>query len=299
MKIGLIDVDNIGKEPNFPNLALMKLSAYHKMIGHEVEMVNPFLTYDKVYMSKVFDFTRDFDTIVMADEIIKNGVGYGVENDRPLPSYIEHIMPDYSLYGIKDTAYGFMTRGCPRNCDFCNVSQHQGKKSVKVANLSQFWDGQKTIKLLDPNTLACEDWREVFQQLIDSKAYIDFTQGVDIRLMTEEKAKMIKKMKIKMIHFAWDGMDNSDHIIKKLNMFMKVTKFNKSKVRVYVLTNFNTTHQQDLFRIYGLRSMGIDPYVMIYDKDKLPQGHITKRIQRWVNNIYIWRKCDDFNDYKA
>lgn len=295
MNIGLIDVDNNGKIPKFPNLALMKISAFHKRQGHHVEFANPIVPYDRVYMSKVFDFTEDIEVCINANEIIRAGVGYGVDSDINLLHEIEHIMPDYDLYNIKDTAYGFMTRGCPRDCSFCNVTQHQGHISRKVADLNEFWNGQKNIVLLDPNILACKDWKDIFQQLIDSKADIDFSQGIDIRLMTEEKALMIKQMRIKMIHFAWDQVMHSNEIIKKLKMFKAITGMNKRKTCVYVLTNYDTTHEFDLLRVNKLISMGYDPYVMIYDKWNAPRK--TRLLQRWVNNKIIFRSCERFEDY--
>ncbi len=148
MKIGLLDVDG----HKFPNLALMKISAWHKKLGDDVEMFFPFNHYDRVYMSKVFTFTPDFNTCINADEVIKGGTGYDLKNK--LPEEIESIYPDYSLHGIKNTAYGFLTRGCPRGCEFCIVGEKEGKCSHKVADLKNFWNGQKEVKLLDPNLLA-------------------------------------------------------------------------------------------------------------------------------------------------
>lgn len=212
-KIGLIDVDG----HNFPNIPLMKISAYHKARGDDVSWYQPLFSghMDRVYMSKVFSFTPDYEYYIDTDEVIKGGSGYCISlkdgkeefdkmKDIPLPPEIEHIYPDYSLYGITDTAYGFLTRGCPRGCDFCHVAAKEGKCSVKVADLSEFWHGQKNIMLCDPNILACRDWKELLQQLIDSKARININQGLDIRLMTEEKAEMIGKLRVESVHFAWD-----------------------------------------------------------------------------------------------
>lgn len=287
MKIGLIDVDG----HNFPNLALMKISAYHKSSGDQVEFWNGLEHYDKVYMSKVFTFTKDINYIIQADEVIKGGTGYDLQNK--LPCEIEHQYPDYELYNIKNTAYGYLTRGCPRGCEFCIVKDKEGQKTVKVADLGEFWKGQKEIKLLDPNLIACSEWKELMQQLIDSNAWVDFTQGIDIRLMTEEKAYMINQLKIKMLHFAWDNYEFSTY--EKLNEFRPMLKFDFRRLRVYVLTNFNTTHEQDLERIYKLKELGYDPYIMIYDKYNAPIE--TRYLQRWVNNKIIFRTCNKFEDY--
>lgn len=284
----------------------MKLSAYHKKIGDDVDWYNPLEAWnnppDRVYMSKVFTFTSDYQHPINAKEIIKGGTGYDYPSGgSPLANEIEHIYPDYSLYPefCKDTAYGFLTRGCPRGCDFCIVKSKEGQKSRKVADLSEFWNGQKNIVLLDPNMFVCNEWKGLSQQLIDSKSYIDFSQGCDIRIMTKEKIEHIKQMKIKQIHFAWDRWEEKDYIIPKFEMFKEQTGWNKSKMTVYVLCGFNTTFEQDLERIYILKRLGYSPYVMIYDKYKLKKGDPLKRLQRWVNSRFIFEKCEKFEDYKG
>ena len=307
-KIGLIDVDG----HNYPNLPLMKISAWHKKQGDSVEWYNPMFSghMDKVYMSKVFSFTPDYQYFIDADEVEKGGSGYCISlvngkevfdksKDINLPDEIEHIYPDYSLYGINDTAYGFLTRGCPRGCSFCHVEAKEGRASRKVADLHEFWDGQKNIVLNDPNILACRHWKELFQQLIDSKAWVDFNQGLDIRLMTEEKAEVLKKIKVKELHFAWDRYQDKDIILPKFKMFKEITGINERKLIVYVLCNFNTTIEQDLERIYTLREMGYWAYVMLYDKDNIPRGHELRKLQRWVNNRFVFAKCKTFEEYKA
>lgn len=299
MRIGLIDVDG----HNFPNLPLMKLSAWHKSQGDTVEWYNPLFSghMDKVYMSKVFTFTPDYQYFVDADEIVKGGTGYFYpDGGKSLPEDIEHIYPDYSIYQTltKDTAYGFLTRGCPRGCDFCIVGKKEGRCSAKVANLDEFWRGQKNIVLLDPNMFACRDWKDLSQQLIDSRAWVDFSQGCDIRIMTDEKAEYINRIKIKQVHFAWDRYEDKDIIVPKFKAFKEITGWDKRKLPVYVLVNFNTTLEQDLDRIYTLRDLGYWPYVMVYERDKLPKGHVMRKLQRWVNMRAVFETTQKFEDYR-
>lgn len=300
MRIGLIDVDG----HNFPNLPLMKLSAWHKQRGDIVEWYSQMFSghMDRVYMSKVFTFTPDCQDIIDAGEIIRGGTGYYYPDGGPeLPEEIEHIYPDYSLYPelCKDTAYGFLTRGCPRGCSFCVVAEKEGKCSVKVADLKEFWNGQKEIKLLDPNLLACKDWKELLQQLIDSGAWVDFTQGLDIRVMTQEKADMIRQVKVKQVHFAWDQYRDRKMIVERFKWFKEATGWDYRKMSVYVLTGFDTTLDQDLERIYTLRDLGYSPYVMIYDKHKLRKGSELRRLQRWVNSRFAFAAVKRFEDYKG
>ena len=292
MRVGLVDVDG----HNFPNLCLMKLSAWHKAQGDEVEFAIPLLPYDRIYMARVFDdtYTHDDLTAYQCTDVRRGGTGYGLNNK--LPYEVEHMFPDYSLYGITDTAYGFLTRGCPRHCHFCIVGDKEGLVSRKVADLSEFWNGQKNICLCDPNMFACKDWRDLAQQLIDSKAIVEFNQGIDIRAMTDEKCEALNKMKLSMLHFAWDNYPD-EHCYNQLKKYRDMFRLDGRNLTVYVLTNFNTTIEQDLDRIYRLRELDYTPYVMIYNKPSAPQK--LRHIQRWVNNRFVWRSCERFEDYRV
>ena len=280
---------------NFPNLCLMKLSAYHKARGDTLEWYDGRKHYDLVYMSRVFtdSYSKDYSGTIHADCIIRGGTGYGLHNR--LPEEVEHTYPDYALYPkFEGTAYGFLSRGCPRGCGFCIVGEKEGRRTVAVADLAEFWRGEKEIKLLDANLLACPDWERLLQQLAQSGAMVDFTQGLDVRLITPEKVEMLNKVKTKMLHFAWDNPeDDLTGYFKRFSELTTVKDYRKR--RVYVLTNYNSSHEQDLYRIYTLQDMGFDPYVMVYEKPTAPP--VTRKLQRWVNNKWLFRAVLDFNDF--
>ena len=208
---------------------------------------------------------------------------------------MEHARPDYALYPqFSGTAYGFMTRGCPRNCGFCIVSKKEGRRSTHVADLSEFWDGQKEIKLLDANLLACPDHEKPILQLAESGAWVDFTQGLDVRLITPDNVSLLNRVKTKMLHFAWD--DPNTDLTDCFRRFSELTSIRDfRRRRVYVLTNYGSTHEQDLYRVNTLRDMGYDPFVMIYERPSAPP--ITRQLARWVNNKRIFRVVPNFADY--
>ena len=304
-KIGLIDVDG----HNFPNLALMRISAYHKSKGDTVEWWwSDFVHYDVVYMSKVFSdaYSPDVPEPLNADKVIKGGTGYQIhlvngkeeydkETDTKLPIEVERMFPDYSIYPQYDFAVSMTSRGCPRGCSFCHVAAKEGRCAVKVADVSDFWNGQKEIRILDPNITACKEKRDLMKQYKETGAILDFTQGLDIRLLNDDDIADINEMRLRTLHFAWDNP--KDDLEGKFRNFANGFRRKSNIGMVYCLTNFNSTMEENLYRIYTLRDMGYDPYVMVYDKPHAPKE--IKMLQRWCNNKIIFKSVKKFEDYNG
>lgn len=303
MKIGLIDVDG----HNFPNLALMRISSFHKNHGDVVEWwENDFIHYDIVYKSKIFSdsYSKDVPDPINADRVIKGGTGYAIHlvNGREvfesrmhtnLKPEIEKSFPDYSIYPKFDFAISMTSRGCPRGCSFCHVAEKEGRDSKKVADVCDFWNGQNEIRILDPNITACKEKRDLMQQYKETKSILDFTQGLDIRLLDSYDIEDINNMRLRTLHFAWDNPKEKLEI--KFREFAKGFRRKSNIGMVYCLTNFNSTMEENLYRIYTLRDPGYDPYVMIYDKPNAPRE--IRNLQRWCNNKIIFKSCKRFDDY--
>ena len=166
---------------------------------------------------------------------------------KELPKEIEKMFPDYSIYPQFDFAVAMTSRGCPRGCSFCHVAAKEGRCSVKVADVSDFWNGQKHIEVLDPNITACRDKHDLFMQYADTKATINFNQGLDIRLITDMDIADINTMRIKSLHFAWDNP--KDDLKPKFEKFAKGFKRKSNIGMVYCLTNYNSTMEENLYRI--------------------------------------------------
>lgn len=319
--IGLVDVDG----HHFPNLALMRISAYHKSTGDEVEWWQKERPhYDIVYMSKVFSntYSPDVPDPQNTDLIIKGGTGYQIqtengkevydkESDKKLPDEVERMFPDYSIYPQFDFAVAMTSRGCPRGCSFCHVAAKEGRCSKKVADVADFWDWSKyqhrKIKVLDPNITACREKRDLFAQYREltiptttrrvSRPVIDFTQGLDVRLLNDKDIEDVNAMRLENLHFAWD---NANEDLKDKFAYYAQNAAHRphgSYATVYCLTNFNSTMEQNLYRIYTLRDLGYDPYVMVYDKPSAPPE--IRKLQRWCNNRIIFKTVKRFDDYIA
>jgi len=277
VKVGLVDVDS-----KIPNLALMKLSAYHKSQGDEVGMHSPlFDSPDKIYLSKVFTATDKFAYLPTDCDVIQGGSGYdlGVK----LPDEIECIYPDYSLYGI-DYAMGFTTRGCIRECGFCIVPRKEGKIRP-VADIHQFWNGQKHLMLMDNNLTAdSEHFNLIVKQLIKHKIKTNFSQGLDIRLIDDEKAELLAKVSLwNQIHFAWDSMNEEAEVMRGIDILARHMPL--SRVMFYVLIGWGTSEDEDLYRVEMLKSLKVDPFVMPFDRTIEYQ----RKFARWVNMKAIFK----------
>ena len=304
MKVGLIDVDG----HHFPNLALMRISAWHKARGDEVEWWwSDFIHYDIVYMSKIFSdaYSKDVPEPMNADRVIKGGTGYCISLDRngkevfdqsknqSLPPPIEKMFPDYSIYPQFNFAVSMTSRGCPRGCSFCHVAAKEGRCAVKVADVKDFWNGQPEIRILDPNITACKDKRDLMRQYRETGAMLDFTQGLDIRCLNDDDIVDINHMRLRRLHFAWD--DPKDDLEPKFRRFAERFRRNSNIGMVYCLTNYSSTMEENLYRIYTLRDLGYDPFVMVYNKPNAPEE--IRRLQRWCNNKFIFKTVKRFEDY--
>lgn len=282
--IGLIDADykrgtNLFNKPSlFPNLALMKISAYYKQKDYRVEWYKPIMhhSYHKIFVSKVFDWESPINPYLRKDMIMG---GSGIDLYKDLPDKIEHICPDYDLYGI-DYALGFITRGCIRKCPFCIVWKKEGMIK-KHSNIEEFWKNQNKIKLLDNNFLAYKDHLEELKKLIEINVKVDFNQGLDIRLINDENAELLstlKKWDNTDLRFAFDDPKMKEIIKEKTEI---LRNHGITRGYFYVLIGYNTTPKEDSERISLLNELGHRIYIMPYNKKKLYQKAMRKYINRF------------------
>ena len=279
LKIALINTDS-----KIANLALMKLSAWHKSQGDHVELYAPvFSKPDLAYAAKVFTDSPDH-SYLPACEIIKGGSGYDLTT--VLPPEVEAMRPDYSLYGI-DYAMGFTARGCIRKCPFCIVPEKEGKIRA-VADIYDFWNGQKNLMLMDNNLTAEPDhFRRVLEQLIKHGIRTSFSQGLDIRLIDEEKAALLARVKLwkdKRIHFAFDSMAMEGAVRRGVDCLLRAGIIPRN-LSFYVLIGFDTTREEDLYRVELLRSFGVTPFAMPFNR----QDRYQQIFACYVNRPVIFR----------
>jgi hypothetical protein len=287
MKIGLIDVDG----HNFPNLALMKLAAYHRNLNDTVEWINYLEQYDKVYQSKVFTFTSDVSTFVHADEIIKGGTGYKMYNDL----FCDDTEPDYTLYPQFQHAYGFLTRGCTRNCAWCIVPKKEGGIRP-YRDIETVLQSRKTAILMDNNVLASNHGLQQLEKIVDLGCKVDFNQGLDSRLVTDEVARLLSKIKwIRFIRFACDTTPAVEPLLKAIE---KLNKYGVKNYRIFVYLLVKDVEDANV-RCKILKKLGVNPFAQTYrdyDKNILPTAE-QKRFAWYVNQKAVF-KATEWEDYR-
>ena len=301
MKIAIIDADLIGRNKHrFPNLACMKISSYHKKIGDNVELKTNYKTleiYDKVYISKVFTDTEIPEYILEMQNVEYGGTGFFYDKAPNLPYEIEHCMPDYDLYkdwvqyqlnnGGKrldykyylDYSIGFLTRGCFRQCEFCVNKNY--KKVEKHSPLSEFLDTtKKKICLLDDNFLGSTEWKTMLIELQETGKPFQFKQGLDERILTDEKCELLFKSKYDGDYiFAFDNIEDKEVIERKAYLIRKYYKNKGQNFKFYVLCGFDKNEKYDMEfwkrdicntfeRIFILAKYNFKPYIMRFNKYK-------------------------------
>ena len=289
MKIGLIDVDG----HNFPNLALMKISAWHKARGDSVEWYNPIVhgtgnMLDKIYMSKVFTFTEDYQYPLFAREIEKGGTGYKLYR-KNLPDEVENVFPDYSIYPECDYAIGFLTRGCIRNCPWCIVPKKEGPIRPAATWQQIKRPDSRKIVFMDNNVLACPHGIEQIKELGNQKIWIDFNQALDARLISSEIAELLSKCHwIRFIRMACDTSEMLP-VIERAIGYMMAAGVSKSRFWAYALVqDVDEAHD----RIVQLRKMGVEPFAQPYrDFNGGEPTEEQKALARWCNRKELFRSC--------
>lgn len=284
IKIGIYDVDS-----SIPNLALMKAAAYHKSLGHEVEMYSPLWLneYDEIYASKIFNFSDGSGLIPGKMQI----GGTGWDMSVLMPPEIDAMQPDYSLYGYPHNI-GFAMRGCRLRCDFCVVPQKEGKPKPDNT-IEEIWTQRTSnfIVLLDNDFFGNPLWRDRIDEIKKLNLRVNFNQGLNIRNLKPDQAAAVASVKFRnlndtsrQVHFAWDDPRHE----KLIHRGIKLAADNGIKTHemaFYVLIGFHSTEAEDLHRVEVLREYGCDPYAMPYDKSDPYQQKFT----RWVNHKAIFK----------
>ncbi len=295
MKVRLLANDS-----KIPNLAIMKISSYHKALGDDVDWYEPILDYgdiDILYHSKIFTFSPQYQYYPINAKIIKGGTGFDIQSK--LPDEIENIVDlDYSIYPDCDYSIMFLSRGCIRNCPFCVVPRKEGMiHKVEPPKLNP---KGKWIMLLDNNFFSCKEWRENIKLLKSYNQPVSFTQGLDLRIMTDEMASSLATIKIKQIYVAWDNYRDKEIVLKGLDILTKYVK--PYKITCYVLVGFENKNiiETDLERVMTLKELGINPFAMGYIDFDNPNYKKTKDVKdfcRWVNMKACFKSCT-WNEYK-
>lgn len=291
MKIGLLDIDG----HNFPNLALMKISAYHKEQGDSVEWVNHFNYYDRVYKSKVFTFTSNNEFVINADEIISGGTGYNPL--IKLPEHIHKFKADYSLYPKYKEAYGFITRGCPNKCSWCIVPQKEG--GIKAdSDIEEILQDRKSAILMDNNILASDFGLSQIEKIIRLNVKVDFNQGLDVRIVAGNKdiAELLTRVKwIRYLRIACDTKAQIPYIEIALK-YLAEFGFKSYRVFSYLLVkDITDAYERAMFLKQYNISVFAQPY-RDFTTNKEPTRE-QKNFARWVNHKAIFNSVE-FEKYE-
>ena len=294
MNVGLLAVDS-----NYPNLALMKLSAAHKANGDNVDWYNPFDSYDIVYLSKIFSFTDDYPHPIVNAQLVKRG-GTGYDYATTLPTEIDSLQPDYSLYPSIDnrTAYGFLTRGCVRHCKWCIVPKKEGfiKPYMDIEQIAV--NGRDKVVLMDNNVLAIDYGLEQIEKIAKLGIHVDFNQGLDARLVTEDVAQLLAKTKwIKRIRLACDTPAQIAECDKAIERIDKYGYKGQYLIYCILLDDINECYE----RVTHWRNRGsrfypfCQPYRDLTKPNVIPMWQ--KDMANWVNKRQRFCTCD-FKDYQ-
>lgn len=314
MNIGLIDVDGHAKKKKwgatiYPNLALCKIARWHRQQGDWVEWAIPFFHYDRIYMAKVFNFSPDDLTAYDTDEIIRGGTGYDITSQ--LPEEIDRTQPDYSIYPNipLDTAYGFLTRGCPNKCPWCVVPRKEGKIRPYMDIDEIAIEGRYKVVLMDNNILAAGDYAVSQLQKIIKKGYhVDFNQALDARLVTEEYARLLAQIKWinRRIRFGCDTPGQIQQCERAIDMIN--AHGYRGEYFLYTMLNddFNECYERIQYwwkRNHKCRENhqpNIYPYAQPYrdpDNPNRPIPQWQKDMAQWVNKRQIFQ-ITDFADFE-
>lgn len=295
MNIALHDADS----HNFPNLALMKLSAWHKAHGDKVEMFMPLYAnkYDLIYSSKVFSWTKE--NRYLPDNTIKGGTGYKDKIHICLPEDVEHIIPDYSLYPNFNASLGFTTRGCIRNCQWCIVPKKEGKIHAH-AEIEEFLRSDcRDLTLMDNNILAHEHGIRQLEKSVKLGLRVDCNQGLDARLVGHDEAiaKLLAKIHWqKFIRFSCDTVEQMPYVRKAVETIRKYDRAFYYEFFCYVLVK---DIPDALERVEFLKFLNVKPFAQPYREigsNKEPRSDL-RNFARWVNHKAIFNSCS-WDDYK-
>lgn len=318
MKIGLVDVDGHLKKKKYgatiyPNLALAKIARYHSERGDEVEWAIPFYHYDKVYMAKVFNFSPDDLTYYDADEIIRGGTGYDIASR--LPDEIDRMQPDYSIYPNipSDTAYGFLTRGCPNKCRWCVVPRKEGtiRPYMDVDEIAI--EGRKKIVLMDNNILAAGDYAiKQLNKIIERGYRVDFNQALDARLVTDEYAQLLAKTKWidRRIRFGCDTPKQIEECERAISMIQSYGYRGEFFLYTMLNDNFDECYNRVHYwwevnhKCREEHKPNIYPFAQPYrdpDNPNRPIPQWQKDMAQWVNKRQLFQIIDfaDFSPRKG